>query len=153
MADLIDKSLTVSAVRQALVDAAYTHGSTMMKASSAMFKAEIYATNAITALEPAEAGGKRAEEERDRRIEPEEVDRMLGASEPIMAEAYYGAEAAREAADARVAELEAALRFYADEETYETQYERLFCGCCTDIFEPINNDKGAIARATLAGKE
>lgn len=107
----------------------------------------------LAALEPAEAGGKRAEEERDRRIEPEEVDRMLGASEPIMAEAYYGAEAAREAADARVAELEAALRFYADEETYETQYERLFCGCCTDIFEPINNDKGAIARATLAGKE
>lgn len=52
---LIDKSLAVSAVRQALVDAAYTHGSTMMKASSAMFKAEIYATNAIAALSSTDA--------------------------------------------------------------------------------------------------
>ena len=50
MADLIDKSLAITVVRQALVDAAYIHGSTMMKASSAMFKAEIYATNAIAAL-------------------------------------------------------------------------------------------------------
>lgn len=58
MADLIDKSLAITVVRQALVDAAYTHGSTMMKASSAMFKAEIYATNAIAALAAHRGGAK-----------------------------------------------------------------------------------------------
>ena len=52
----------------------------------------------------------------------------------------------------RVAELEEALRFYADSETYETRYERRSCGCCTDIYEPINDDKGEIARDALEGK-
>lgn len=37
-------------VRQALVNAAYVHGSEPMKAKSAMFKAAVYATNAILAL-------------------------------------------------------------------------------------------------------
>ena len=37
-------------VRQALVDAAYVYGSEPMKAKSAMFKAAVYATNAILAL-------------------------------------------------------------------------------------------------------
>ena len=50
----------------------------------------------------------------------------------------------------RVAELEEALRFYADSETYETRYEPLSCGCC--IYEPINDDKGEIARDALEGK-
>jgi hypothetical protein len=55
--------------------------------------------------------------------------------------------------DATKAQLEKAveaLRFYADEDAYETQYERLPCDCCTDIFEPINDDKGKTARAALA---
>jgi len=42
------------------------------------------------------------------------------------------------------------LAFYADSQTYETQYERMSCDCCTDIFEPINADKGGSARAALA---
>ena len=50
---------------------------------------------------------------------------------------------------AEVARLREALAFYADESTYETQYERLPCDCCTDIYEPINDDKGTIARAAL----
>jgi capsid protein len=57
----------------------------------------------------------------------------------------------RDAAEAKVAALTAALRFYADSETYETQYERMSCECCTNIFEPINEDKGAKARAALGG--
>lgn len=51
-----------------------------------------------------------------------------------------------------VAGLEAALRFYADAQTYETQYERMPCECCTDIFEPINNDNGEKARAALSAR-
>jgi hypothetical protein len=57
----------------------------------------------------------------------------------------------RDAAEAKVAALTAALRFYADSETYETQYERMPYECCTNIFEPINEDKGASARAALGG--
>ena len=56
-------------------------------------------------------------------------------------------------AEARAERLEEALRFYADDETYETQYWRRSCGCCTDIFEPINDDRGAKARAALKGTE
>ena len=52
--------------------------------------------------------------------------------------------------DAVIAQLVEALAFYADESTYETQYERMPCDCCTDIFEPINDDKGSKARAALA---
>ena len=52
-----------------------------------------------------------------------------------------------------VAALVEALRFYADEATYETIYERRSCDCCTDIFEPINEDKGAKARAAIAAWE
>lgn len=62
-----------------------------------------------------------------------------------------------EAAEAQIATLTAqvegltgALKFYADESAYETQYERLPCDCCTDIYEPINRDKGAVARAALS---
>ena len=51
-----------------------------------------------------------------------------------------------------VERLRAAIGFYADPETYETQYEPKGCGCCTDIFEPINDDKGDIARAALQEK-
>jgi hypothetical protein len=46
-----------------------------------------------------------------------------------------------------------ALLFYADDATYETIYERRSCDCCTDIFEPINEDKGAKARAALAAMD
>ena len=53
----------------------------------------------------------------------------------------------------RVAELEKALSwFYDDSEIYEARYEPLSCGCCTDIYEPINDDKGEIARDALEGK-
>ena len=52
--------------------------------------------------------------------------------------------------DAVMARLMEALAFYADESTYETQYERMPCDCCTDIFEPINDDKGSKARAAIA---
>jgi len=55
-----------------------------------------------------------------------------------------------EECEARLRKVVAALRFYADKEAYETQYERLPCDCCTDIFEPINDDKGEKARAVLA---
>lgn len=58
-----------------------------------------------------------------------------------------------EAQAARIRELGEALAFYADEATYETQYERLSCECCTDIYEPINDDKGAKARAVLHGEK
>lgn len=59
------------------------------------------------------------------------------------------AEAEAAALRDRLARMEGALTFYADESTYETQYERLPCDCCTDIYEPINRDKGSIARAAL----
>lgn len=52
--------------------------------------------------------------------------------------------------DAVIVGLVEALAFYADESTYETQYERMPCDCCTDIFEPINDDKGSKARAAIA---
>ena len=48
------------------------------------------------------------------------------------------------------ARLRAALEWYADSDNYETQYEKLPCECCTDIFEPINRDRGERARAVLA---
>lgn len=51
----------------------------------------------------------------------------------------------------REVEARGVIAFYASESTYETQYERMSCGCCTDIFEPINDDKGQRARAYLAG--
>jgi hypothetical protein len=54
-----------------------------------------------------------------------------------------------EVAEAKVARLEWAMRWYADPANYETQYEPMHCGCCTDIYEPINDDKGAKARAAL----
>jgi len=53
----------------------------------------------------------------------------------------------------RLEEARGVIEFYAAERTYETQYERLPCECCTDIFEPINEDKGERARAFLAGGE
>lgn len=52
--------------------------------------------------------------------------------------------------DEVIAGLMEALAFYADKSTYETQYERMPCDCCTDIFEPINDDKGSKARAAIA---
>lgn len=50
---------------------------------------------------------------------------------------------------AQVEAMRGTLEWYADPDTYETQYEPLHCGCCTDIFEPINIDKGEKARAAL----
>ena len=51
---------------------------------------------------------------------------------------------------ARIAQLEAALEWYADESNYETQCKQLPYDCCVDFFEPINRDNGAKARAALA---
>ena len=51
--------------------------------------------------------------------------------------------------DALIKELVGALEFYGDETAYDTQYERLPCDCCTDIYEPINDDRGAKARAAI----
>jgi len=52
-----------------------------------------------------------------------------------------------------VAGLVEALRFYADEDEYETNYETLPCDCCTDIYEPVMRDCGDKARAALAAWE
>jgi hypothetical protein len=52
-----------------------------------------------------------------------------------------------------VAGLVEALRFYADEDEYETNYETLPCDCCTDIYEPVMRDRGDKARAALAAWE
>jgi len=53
------------------------------------------------------------------------------------------------AAEAQRDKLVEAIEWYADASNYETHYETLPCDCCTDIFEPIDNDKGEKARATL----
>ena len=55
--------------------------------------------------------------------------------------------------DARIAELEEALEWYSDETQYVNTCEQLLCGCCTDIFKPIERDEGSIARATLKGDD
>lgn len=51
--------------------------------------------------------------------------------------------------DVLIGELLGALEFYGDETAYDTQYDRLPCDCCTDIYEPINDDRGAKARAAI----
>jgi hypothetical protein len=58
-----------------------------------------------------------------------------------------------DALEAKLAKAVAALRFYADETHYDTVYEPLPCEYCTDIYEPINKDRGSSARAVLAELE
>ena len=60
---------------------------------------------------------------------------------PLNATEYIRADLVQ-AKDAEIARLRAELEWYGDPVNYETQYESLPCGCCTDIFEPINDDKG-----------
>ncbi len=47
-------------------------------------------------------------------------------------------------------QVERALAFYADFDTYEPGYEPLPCGCCSDLSKPIENDAGATARKALS---
>ena len=105
-----------------------------------------YAKNTITD-QAAELTALRAERDRDHAEINLKAD-FIAATVDQLAQM----EADRDAALARVGVLEVALTFYADPETYETQYERMPCDCCTDIFEPINDDKGEKARAALANK-
>ena len=54
---------------------------------------------------------------------------------------------------ARIAELEAGLTFYADENNYIYRYTLRECGCCSDDEIPVVTDRGQHARALLKGEK